>query len=81
MTGDGYIGIEKFLYDKSYIAQIISTTKAKHFTVIGLTNVFGELIFCIVIVEGKEQLFVVGMELIYLSRKLEIRVMDNNTFK
>ena len=57
MTGYGYIGGDKFLCEKGCIVQRKTTRKAKHFTVIGLKNLLGEPIFCIVIIEGKEQLF------------------------
>ena len=57
MTGDGNIGGEKLLYEKGCISQRKATVKAKHFTVIGLTKLFGELIYCIEIIEGKEQWF------------------------
>ena len=56
-TGDGHIGGDKFLCEKGCIVQRKTTRKAKHFTVIGLTKLFGELIYCIEIIEGKEQWF------------------------
>ena len=43
MTGDGLIGGEKLLYDKSFIAQRKAKIKAKHFTVIGLTKLLVKL--------------------------------------
>ena len=45
MTGDGHIVGVKLLCDKCCIAQRKSTIKAKHFTVIGLTNLLGKPIF------------------------------------
>ena len=57
ITGDVHIGGEKFICKKGCIAQRKATKKSKHFTVIGLTNLLGEPICCIVIVEGKERLF------------------------
>ena len=48
MTGDGHIGGEKFLCEKGCIAQRKATKKSKHFTILGLTNLLGEPIFCIV---------------------------------
>ena len=54
MTGYGHIGVEKAISEKICIAQIKATTKKKHFTVIGLKNLLGEPICCILIVEGKE---------------------------
>ena len=57
MIGDGHIGGEKLLCDKVCIAKIKSTIKSKHFTFIGITNLLGEPIYCIVIIEIKEQLF------------------------
>ena len=57
MTGDGHIGGEKLICDKDFIAQRKSTIKAKHYIVIGLTNLLGKPICCIEIIEGKEKLF------------------------
>ena len=54
MTGDGHIGVEKATCEKICIAIIKLTEKQKHFTVIGLKNLLGEPICCILIVEGKE---------------------------
>ena len=34
-----------------------SNKKAKHFTVIGIINSFRDTICCVVIIEGKEELF------------------------
>ena len=53
ITGDVHIGGEKLIFEKGCISQIKSTIKAKHFTVIGITNLLGEYICCIVIIEGK----------------------------
>ena len=53
MTGYGHIGGEKFLCEICFIAQIKTTIKAIHFTVICITNLLGEPICCIVIIEGK----------------------------
>ena len=54
MTGDGHICGEKVICDKGCIAKIKATKKAKHFTFIGITNLLGEPICCILIIEGKE---------------------------
>ena len=43
-----------FICGEGCIAQIKSTRKAKKITVIGLKNLLGEHICCILIVEGKE---------------------------
>ena len=53
MTGDRHMGGGKFLCEKGCIAPRKSTRKLKIFTVIGLTNLLGEPIFCIVIIESK----------------------------
>ena len=50
MAGDAHIEGEKLLCEKGCIAQIKATKKAKHFTVIGITNLLGEPICCIVII-------------------------------
>ena len=57
ITGDGHIVGDKFLCEKGFISQRKETIKAKRFKVIGLTNLLGEPIWCIVINEVKEQLF------------------------
>ena len=53
MTGNGHIGGDKVIYEKGCIAQR-KAKKVKNFTVIGITNLLGETICCIVIIEGKE---------------------------
>ena len=55
MTGDRHIGGEKVPCEKGCIAQIKSTKKVKHFTIIGITNLIGEPICCILIIEVKEE--------------------------
>ena len=42
ITGDGHMEGNKLLCEKGCISQIKSTRKAKHFTVIGITNLLGE---------------------------------------
>ena len=54
MTGYGDIGAEKAICEKICIAQIKATKKQKQLTVIGIKNLLGEPICCILIVEGKE---------------------------
>ena len=54
MTVYGHKGVEKEICETICIAQIKATTKQKHLTVIGLKNLLGEPICCILIVEGKE---------------------------
>ena len=80
MTGDGHIGQEKFICEKVCIAQRKTIKKSKHFTVIGNTNLLGDLIFCIAIIEGKDYFLILGLVLIYPNIKLDIRVMEKNTF-
>ena len=53
MNGNGHLVGEKFLCEKVCIAQRKATTKSKHFTVLGLTNLLGEPIFCIVTIKEK----------------------------
>ena len=67
MTGDGHIGGEKVLCEKDCISQRKTTKKVKHFTVIGITNLLGEPICFIVIIEGKEIFFYIWYG-IYLSK-------------
>ena len=52
----------------------------KHFTFIGITNLLGEPICCIVIIEGSKKILVYGMALVFLTKKLEMRVMEDKTF-
>ena len=53
MNGNGHLVGEKFLCEKVCIAQRKSKRRVKYFTVIGLKNLLGETICCIVIIEGK----------------------------
>ena len=57
MTGDGNIGGDKVICDKGCIEQQKATRKAKHFTVIGIINLPGQPICCVVIIEGKHLVF------------------------
>ena len=54
--------------------------KVKKITVIGITNLLGEPICCIVIVEGKEELFGIRDDIDILRRKLEMKLIEKNTF-
>ena len=56
------------LCEKGCTEQRKETKKAKRFTVIGLTKLLCEPIFCILIIEGKEQLFDIW-DGIYLSKE------------
>ena len=57
MNGVLHTGGEIFLCEKGCIALVKPTRKPKHSTVIGITNLLGEPICYIVIIEVKEQLF------------------------
>ena len=70
MTGNGHIGSEKVLCEKGCIAQIKSTKKTKRFTVIRITELLGEPIFCIVIIEGKEEPFGIMAGIDFSSEKV-----------
>ena len=78
MNGDGHIGGDKFLCEEVCIVQIKATRKEKHFTVIGLTNLLGESICFVVTIEEREFFLIFSLELIYISRKLEMRAMEKN---
>ena len=78
---DGHIVGEKFLCEKGCIAKIKATRKEKHFTVIGLKNLLVEPICCIVIVGGKGHFLILGLALIYLRRKWEMIVTENDNFE
>ena len=54
MTGDGHNGGEKTIGKKNTVSYQTATKKSKHFTLMGLTNLAGRAVCCIVIVEGLE---------------------------
>ena len=54
MNGDGNKGGENLFCEKGFIAQRKVRITSKYFTVIGLANLLGEPLCCIVIIEGKE---------------------------
>ena len=56
MAGDGHIGGEKMICEKGCIVQR-KYKKSKKFTVIGITTLIAEAIFCIVIIVGKKEPF------------------------
>ena len=67
ITVYGGIGEDKLLFwERLYCEN--KSNKKKHFTVIGLTKLLCEPIFCILIIEGKEQLFDIW-DGIYLSKE------------
>ena len=53
-AGTTNIGGDKVNCEKCCIPQRQATKKAKRFTVIGLKNLLGETLFCIVIIKGKK---------------------------
>ena len=55
MLNNGRFGGKKFLSRKGNVAKINSTKKSKKFTVLGVTNLKGNPVMCIVIFEGKER--------------------------
>ena len=54
MLNDGSIGGSKFLTRKGVLAKMNATKKSKRFTMLGLTNLCGDAIMCVIIFEGKE---------------------------
>ena len=52
--------------------------KAKYFTVIGLTNLLGEPIFSLSSLKSKRNRLILGLELIFLRIKLDMRMTKNN---
>ena len=57
MTGDGHIVRKHCFSGKVIFVQRKPTIKVKHFTVIGITNLLGEPVCCIVIIEVREKMF------------------------
>lgn len=55
MLNDGAIGGTKFISRKGNIAKMNATKKSKRFTTLGLTNLCGDAIMCVIIFEGKER--------------------------
>ena len=53
MTDDGHIKGNRVICEKGCIAQRKTTKIARNFTAIGITNLLGKPICCIVIIEGK----------------------------
>ena len=80
MTGDGHIGGEKVFCDKVIYYTKKSNKKVKHFTVIGLTNLLGEPISCIVIIEGRESLFDIRAGNDFSKDKVGYERMEKNNF-
>ena len=54
MMNDRHFRGKKFLTRKGDAAKINATRKSKRFTVLGITNLLGDPIMCVVIMEGKE---------------------------
>lgn len=54
-TGDGAMGGELFLCEKSKTPQQKISTKDKHYTVLGLTNLEGKAEMCVVIFAGTKR--------------------------
>ena len=50
--GDGFVGGEKLLCERGTVVRQKISVKDKHYTVLGLTNLDGETIMCIVIIAG-----------------------------
>jgi hypothetical protein len=53
MTKDGHVNGTRFVVDKNDEAKQKASKKEKHFTCLGLTLLSGELLMCVVIVDGK----------------------------
>ena len=55
MLNDGHQGGTKYVCRRGETPKINATKKSKKFTVLGLTNLRGEAIMCVIIIEGKER--------------------------
>ena len=54
---DGHIGGQKFMCEVGAVPQLKVSTKDKHFTLLGFTNLKGEAVMCLLILAGVEQKF------------------------
>ena len=75
MKGDGHVGGELLLGERGTVPQKKSSTRSKKFTMIGLTVFTGEPVMCILIIEGKNLMLLLKLELIYLSHRLVYQMM------
>ena len=55
MMNDGFIGGKKFLTRKGDVAKMNATKKSRRFTLLGVTNLLGDPIMCVIIFEGKDR--------------------------
>ena len=61
MKGDGHAGGKLYLCEKGQIPQQKTSSKDKHFTLMGLTNLKGEPVMCILVIAGKKPKAMVEM--------------------
>jgi hypothetical protein len=78
--GDGHVGGKKYVCQKGYVPQQKASKKEKKFTVIGLTNLKGEPVMCVIIIEGKQRQLEVELGLDY-SAHLEGSAEDPDFIK
>lgn len=55
MLNDGHQGGTKYICHRGETPKINATKKSKKITVLGLTNLRGEAIMCVIIIKGKER--------------------------
>ena len=77
--GDGHIGGTKYVVPKGCEAQIKSSNKDKHFTVLGLTACTGEPVMCVIIFAGEKRDIQVEMGIdSFASIEVKGKVSDDN---
>ena len=54
---DGHVGGQKFICEVGSVPQLKVSTKDRHFTLLGFTNLKGEPVMCLLILAGVEQKF------------------------
>lgn len=63
--GDGHVGGKKYVCQKNCVPRRTASKRDKKFTVIGLTNLRGEPVMCVVIIEGTQRLLKVELGVDY----------------
>ena len=82
MMNDGHIGGMRFITRKGNNATLNCTKKSKKYTVLGLTNLLGQPIMCVVIFEEKERnpLLESGIDTTHpLSSEFDGEITEDNT--
>jgi hypothetical protein len=70
MAGDKNAGGTLYLCEKGSVPQKMKTKKDKHITLMGLTNLLGDPVCCIVIIEGKVDAFDIRYGIDFMNQDL-----------